>query len=202
MEYYQLAADQGNADAQNNLGYSYSSGEGVEQDYEKAVEYYQLAADQGNADAQYNLGYSYYFGEGVEQDYEKAVEYYQLTADQEVPAAMFALGDCYYLGNGVDQDLKKAEEWYQKALDAGYEPDETDQEHLIDVLGEGYDLNEAGKKAYEEGDYEKAFEYWTQAADLGNIRSLNNLGVLYENGYGVEQDYEKALEYFQLAADQ
>ena len=44
----------------------------------------------------------------------------------------------YYFGNGVGQDLDEAATWFQLALDAGYKPDETDQEHLLDVLGEGY----------------------------------------------------------------
>ena len=49
---------------------------------------------------------------------------------------MFAVGDCYYLGNGVEKDLGAAAEWYQKSPDAGYEPDEEDQKHLEDVMGE------------------------------------------------------------------
>ena len=62
----------------------------------------------------------------------------QQSAEQGFPVAMFAVGDCYYLGNGADQDLEEAASWYQQALDAGYEPDETDHEHLVAVLGEGY----------------------------------------------------------------
>ena len=48
--------------------------------------------------------------------------------------AFLDYGDCYYLGIGVEQDLKTAGQWYQKALE-GYEPDETDQEHLREVMG-------------------------------------------------------------------
>jgi UDP-3-O-acyl-N-acetylglucosamine deacetylase len=62
----------GQLDAQNNLGVRYNNGEGVEQDYERAMEYYELAADQGHAKAQNNLGSCYFYGNGVEQDYEKA----------------------------------------------------------------------------------------------------------------------------------
>ena len=36
----------------------------------------------------------------------------------------------------MEQDLKTAEEWYQKALDAGYEPDDEDQKHIAEVMGE------------------------------------------------------------------
>ena len=71
----------------------------------------------------------------MEQDYNEAFRLYQLAADQAFPVAMFAVGDCYYLGTGAEKDLGAAAEWYQKALDAGYEPDETDQAHLKEVLG-------------------------------------------------------------------
>lgn len=58
-------AEQGNADAQNNLGVMYYFGYGVPQDYKKAFEWYTKAAEQGNAKAQYRLGDMYYFGYGV-----------------------------------------------------------------------------------------------------------------------------------------
>jgi TPR repeat protein len=43
---------------------------------------------------------------------------------------LFGLGDCCYEGNGTEKDLDQAAEWYRKALEAGYEPDETDRAHL------------------------------------------------------------------------
>ncbi|PIT21602.1 hypothetical protein BGI36_05595 [Snodgrassella communis] len=76
-EYFQLAADQGEAAAQANLVYLYDNGNGVREDYIKAHEYYLLAADQGDSSTQYNLGNMYENGNGngVVQDYAKAVEY-------------------------------------------------------------------------------------------------------------------------------
>lgn len=47
LAYYQQAADQGFAEAQNSLADMYYYGEGVEQSYEKALEYYQQAAELG-----------------------------------------------------------------------------------------------------------------------------------------------------------
>ena len=58
--------------------------------------------------------------------------------EQGVPDAMFGLGECCYEGKGLEKDPDKAAEWYRKALDAGYEPDETDQEHLKALLGDEY----------------------------------------------------------------
>lgn len=43
-----MAADKGHADAQYNLGCSYTSGEGVAKNDETAVKYYRMAADQGH----------------------------------------------------------------------------------------------------------------------------------------------------------
>lgn len=53
--YYELAANQGDFDAQSNLGTLYERGLGVDRDYEMAVYYYELAADQGLAVAQKSL---------------------------------------------------------------------------------------------------------------------------------------------------
>ena len=55
-----LAANQGHARAQFNLGNAYSNGKGVAQSYEKAFTLYTLAADQGHAKAQFGLGILYY----------------------------------------------------------------------------------------------------------------------------------------------
>lgn len=66
----------------------YESGQGVKQNYKKAVDYYQKAADQGNPLAQFNLGYFKEGGLGGEQDYNKATEYYQKAAVQESQAQL------------------------------------------------------------------------------------------------------------------
>ncbi|MEI6399130.1 MAG: hypothetical protein WCO71_10190, partial [Pseudomonadota bacterium] len=49
------AAEQGNADAQNNLGAAYDSGEGVGKDQAEAVKWWRKAANQGDAKSQFNL---------------------------------------------------------------------------------------------------------------------------------------------------
>ena len=52
-------AEQGDVDAQYNLGWMYAKGKGVPQDDKTAVKWYRLAAKQGLADAQYNLKWMY-----------------------------------------------------------------------------------------------------------------------------------------------
>jgi hypothetical protein len=52
---YSLAAAQGYAAAQNNLGVMFDSGQGVAQDRAEAIRWFRLAAAQGSAQAQTNL---------------------------------------------------------------------------------------------------------------------------------------------------
>ena len=62
------AADQGDAEAQYNLGVMYNTGMGVLKDDAEAVRWFQLSADQGHASAQLNLGFMYALGRGVLKD--------------------------------------------------------------------------------------------------------------------------------------
>ena len=76
-------AEQGDADAQSNLGLMYAEGDGVPQDYAEAVRWYQLAAEQGHAGAQARLQAVY---EKVNREYvdaQKAVAQQQQTEQQQ-----------------------------------------------------------------------------------------------------------------------
>ena len=57
-----------------------------------------------------------------------------------------------------------------------------------------------GKQRYNEGDYEGAFQYYTKAAELGNMEAHNCLACLYEEGEGVEKDEKKAVYHYEEAA--
>ena len=55
-------AENGDAQAQFELGKCYAQGSGVEQSMSDAIEWYRKAAEQGNADAQDDLGLCYLHG--------------------------------------------------------------------------------------------------------------------------------------------
>ncbi|MDI5823313.1 sel1 repeat family protein, partial [Salmonella enterica subsp. enterica serovar Kentucky] len=60
LQWFRKAAELGQADAQNILGYFYLNGKrGIKRDLQKGVQWYELAAAQGNADALINLGNSH-----------------------------------------------------------------------------------------------------------------------------------------------
>ena len=58
-----------------------------------------------------------------------------------------------------------------------------------------------GKLGLQE-DMQKAVELWTEAAELGSIDALYNLGVLYDCGEGVEKDQAKAVQFFKKGSIQ
>lgn len=74
------AAEQGNAEAQRDLGIMYANGKDVAQDYTLALQWLSRAAEQDDYAAQYNLGIMYEKGMGVSQDDAKAVEWYRKAA--------------------------------------------------------------------------------------------------------------------------
>jgi hypothetical protein len=80
VKWYRLAAAQGDAKAQFNLGLAYEHGQGVEQDNAEAVKLFRLAAAQGDARAQRDLGTMYELGKGVTQDYVRSHMWFNLSA--------------------------------------------------------------------------------------------------------------------------
>ena len=78
-------AEQGNANAQHNLGVMYGEGKGVPQDYAEALKWYRKAAEQGYATAQHNLGVMYGKGLGVPQDEAQAYMWFKLAASRHPP---------------------------------------------------------------------------------------------------------------------
>jgi TPR repeat protein len=85
------AAEDGNAEAQQALGFFYCIGAGVPLDYVQAAMWFRKAAEQGNAEAQYRLGLSYYKGEGVLKDYAQAAFWWCKAAEQGKDTAKYNL---------------------------------------------------------------------------------------------------------------
>ena len=81
LKLWQPHAEQGHAEAQNNLGVIYANGRGVPRDDVEAVKWWRKAGEQGNAVAQFNLGVSYRTGWGVPQDYISAHMWLSLAAE-------------------------------------------------------------------------------------------------------------------------
>ena len=101
------AAEQGDAEAQFNLGIVYDFGRGVPEDKLEAVKWYQKAAEQEHADAQVLLSRLYYLGQRVPKNYEEAFEWARRAAEQGNADAQQVIGDMYRKGEGVPEITRK-----------------------------------------------------------------------------------------------
>jgi TPR repeat protein len=206
LRLWEPLAEQGNAEAQYNLGVLYAYGKGVVQDYKTAVKWFTLAAEQGDAKAQYNLGLIYSYGgltrdiitavrkylndEDVTQDYTAAVKWFTLAAEQGNAKAQSELGEMYAYGQGVAQDYKTAVKWYTLAAEQG---NASAQYNLGVMYHKGQGVAQ---------DYKTAVKWFTLAAEQGDAFAQSSLGVMYYGGQGVAQDYKTAFKWFTLAAEQ
>ena len=119
LNFLRPLAEQGDVNAQCNLGLMYYNGEDVPRDFTEAEKWYRMAAEQGHAEAQFNLGVMYANGLGVTQDFAEAVKWYRKAAEQGDTDAQNKLGLMYDKGRGVPQDLVSALMWLNLAAELG-----------------------------------------------------------------------------------
>ena len=63
------------------------------------------------------------------------------------------------------------------------------------ILGGGY-------QSYLKGDYNAAYREWLPLAELGDVEAQYNIGVLHDEGAGVDQDLVCAAMWYRKAAEQ
>lgn len=179
------AAAAGQAQAQCAMGDRYAQGAGVAQNWFEACRWYERAAQQGDATAQCALAVCYADGKGVKQDMAHAFIWFEKAAAQNVPQAQWNLGELYATGlPGVEADPKKATLLCKRAANAGFAPASA-------TLGA---LFARAKK------HERAVQWWTLAAEQGDLEALFNLGQAHRLGLGVAKDEVKAFELLRKAA--
>ena len=80
---FRMAANQGHAKAQYNLGLCYANGTGLAIDMVQAASWYLKAAEQGESDAQFHLGVCYGDGAGVEKNEVECYAYLNLSQKKD-----------------------------------------------------------------------------------------------------------------------
>ena len=179
----QKYCEDGRADICALLGYSYSGGYGVQQDYDKAVDMFQKACDGGNFDGCSGLANSYIKGFGVKQDYTKAFTPAKKACDGGNLSGCNNLAYFYYLR----MDYINSAELSQLACERGNPQGCNDLSNLY-FIGRGV-----------KRDYAKSAELSQKACDGGNAMSCVWLGSDYQSGFGVPMNNEKALALYQRA---
>ena len=172
-------AEQGDAEAQFEVGKAYSLGEGVEKNLTQAIAWYKKSAAKGNVKAQNNLGVAYKFGEGVEKDLNEAMKWLKKSAEGGNPLGMYNLATCYWM----KENYKKAFEWMEKAA-------ANNSGVACYQLGKWYAI------PYQEyTDTKKSFDSYKKGAELGHTGSQVELAQLYRRGSwrATDVDLKKAL---------
>ena len=119
LRLFREAADKGNANAMNFVGYMYSSGHGVSRNYREAARWYRKAVGKGHAAAMSNLANRYVNGQGVPRNYAEAHRLYRKALDGGYVQAMVGLSYMYNNGHGVPVDRAEAVRWMARALKQG-----------------------------------------------------------------------------------
>ncbi|KAG0002416.1 hypothetical protein BGZ80_005978 [Entomortierella chlamydospora] len=99
QQYFPIPESKTNSDdiaiSEYNQGLAYLKGNGVPQDYYKAMDIFHKAAKQGNPKAQCKLALLYYKGDGIPQDFSKAPKWFLRAANQDNGRAQAYLGNMY-----------------------------------------------------------------------------------------------------------
>ncbi len=183
--WFEKAAQQGNAYAAQMLGDFYAEGRGVEKNLKLAADWREKAAKRGNTRAQVKLAQMYLAGEGIGKNADQAEYWLNRAAVEGDSEAQFLLGKLYHGRN----NRKLAGNWLAKSAAQGYE----DAIHFLHFMENiGFQI--------EETLYQRPAELHKLAAD-GDSEAQYQLAIRFENGlYGEKQDHEKALQWFRQAA--
>ncbi len=140
------AAEQGHADAQNNLGIMYKEGLAIPQNDYEAFKWFAKAAEQGHADAQNNLGLIYRDGKETptvvymvlddierREDEPTTQEYKELFTDYglECPESLDFLNIAKSLSEKKGIDYDKAIECFTKAVSNGSDDAQVHLENML-----------------------------------------------------------------------
>jgi len=193
VKWYRLAAERGDADAQNRLGVCYANGYGVGKDVETAYALFRKSAEHGHAGGQRNMGLCYRNGWGVAVDMGEAVEWFRKAAEQGDAWAQNDLGWHYETGTGIAQSRVEAEKWYAKSAEQGYA-----------LAQSNWGMFFLGHFRWAED--EKAFDLFSKAAAQGDVRGLYYVGTFYDGTFarkveGIGTDYNEAANWYRKAAE-
>jgi len=180
-------AQQGDADAQYDLGRLYEKGDGVPHDVIEAVRWYRQAAEQGHVASQFLMAILYERGDLGSQDAVEAGRWYHKAAAQGHTGAQFLLGDMYASGHGVPQHDGEAVHWYRQAAEQGHA---LAQFRLRLMYFSGRSIPQ---------DDGEAVRWCQRAAEQGLGVAQAWLGESYAVGRGVSQDHVQAHAWFNLA---
>ncbi len=181
MQWAHKAADQGNADAQDFVGFAYLRGVMVKRNTALAFAYFKEAADE-SAQAAFNLGQCYFGAQGTPQDCTKGVDWWENAAARGHGRAAAAAAMAYHAGEGIPRNAKKARQLAERAAE----------------LGNAGGLVFLGELQFQDGNVEAAKASWTNASKLQPITATGHPAQPSDNASAQQgADLLKLIEYRQ-----
>lgn len=168
-----LAANQGYAPAEFQLGHIYLYGSGIPSDYQQALVWEQKAARQGEPEAQRDLAFMYENGFGVLADSQEAMFWNRKSALQGERIAQLQLARALETTNRAE-----AIEWYRKAGRQGL-PDA--QLRLAQMYFAKPDRN-----------CKEAIKWYERAAESALAQAMYELGKIYQSEECSVHNFRKA----------
>jgi uncharacterized protein len=207
IAHLQTRAENGDANAQNQLGEMYMTGESVDENKQAAILWFRKSARQGNAEAMCNLAAAYYDGAGVATDDSLSLAWFLAAqkagcaratdavqrAESQLPPRTVAKAyqlpaEMYANGEDLPKDQAEAARWWQKAATGG-DADTKAEAAVIFLQGKGVPLNvPLGHRLCQD------------LEDTHDSRGAYCLGYIYQHGIGATADAAKARKLYGRAA--
>ncbi|SDG24835.1 tetratricopeptide repeat protein [Pelagibacterium luteolum] len=176
----EIAAEAGNALAQQLFGDALVAGHAIEPDWPRSVPFLMGSAEQGYAPGQYSLGLSYLYGEGVDADPDRAAELFGFSAAQGFSHAKTELGLLKVYGEGVDADVAGGLALLRDAA----------------ADRESFAMLQLGHLYYDgdlvDGDRQRALAWYLDADAAGESNAAGFAALLYLGKDGSERDLDAA----------
>jgi uncharacterized protein len=147
MMWAHRAADAGNADAMDFIGFAYLRGASIRGNPVIAFGYFKAAAAKSRQ-AAFNLGQCYFGAQGTSQDIPKALEFWKKAADAGHGRAAACAAMAYLSGEGIPRDPVQARRLAERAAE------------LEDPSGRVL----LGELCFQSGNLDAARDHWTRAS--------------------------------------
>lgn len=188
FKYYEMAANQNDNVAINNLGSLYYSGIGTSRDILKATQMFSKAAELGNTEAMVNLAFIYISSQGELYRPQEAIQLFGKASEAKNPTADFMLGYAYYKGFYIEKNYLRAFKLIKRAANSGYD-------EAMYVLSSMYMNGEGTPQNYGNG-----VKVLNLAVNQGNVQAMMELGYILANGEKYPKNIYKAHVLFNIAS--
>lgn len=185
-EWFEKAAESGDAIGAYNFAVCLAEGVGVERDDARAAQWFRRAADH-IVNAQYRYGRILAEGRGVPQNFEEARHWLQQAANTNMLEALLDLAALKLQGRGGPRDDQGASELFERAAAQG----NADAMFALGALfGGGHEV---------ETDRARSLSWYQQAAERKHPRAALMLGKYLRAGIGTNPDIEEARKWLSFA---